>query len=54
MKCPTHKVSLEVIGYSIFDIVMGCPECDYEKDVPRTFDNKHLVTVIDKEVDIPD
>lgn len=50
MTCPDCGKELIPIGYSIIDIVMGCPdECsDYELELMRDGTNEHLVRELKK------
>ena len=42
-KCIDHKIEMQPIGYSIFDVVFGCPECDREFSEQRSKANDHIV-----------
>lgn len=35
MKCPECRADMEPIGYSIFEVVFGCTECDEEVEILR-------------------
>lgn len=50
MTCPECGKELIPIGYSIIDIVMGCPdECtDFELELMRDGTNEHLVRELRK------
>lgn len=45
MKCPEHDVELVPAGYSITDVVYGCPieDCEHEHEVLRDGTNEHVV-----------